>query len=124
MTRIVVLVCAIVALVAVPSRASDQTIHPKSPRVEFNISYTLVVGSVTLKPGLYRFQCVTIDDSDFLIVTNGEGKEVARVPCRPEELSTKNEISDYRFTRRPDGSVELTGVRFRGETVIHQVVTS
>ena len=124
MTRIVIFVCAIVALVAVPTRASDQTIHPKSPKAEFNTSYTLVVGSVTLKPGLYRFQCVTIDDSDFLIVTNDEGKEVARVPCRPEELSTKNEISDYRFTRRPDGSAELTGVRFRGETVIHRVVTN
>jgi hypothetical protein len=124
MTRIVVFVCAFVALVAVNARAADPNMHPKSPKVEFNTSTTLAVGTSTLKPGTYKFQCVTIGDADFLVVTNEDGKEVARVPCRPEELTARNDMSDYRFTRRPDGMAELTGVRFRGEKVTHRVITN
>lgn len=123
MTRIV-LACAVVALVSLPSRAADHATQAKSPKVEITTSFALVVGAETLKPGTYRFQCVTVNDVDFLVITNDSGKEVARVPCKPEELSTKNEISDYRFTRRTDGKAELTGVGFRGEKVLHRVVTS
>jgi len=123
MTRIV-LACAFVALASLPSRAADQAMQAKSPKAEIKISSALVVGAETLKPGVYQFQCVTVGDTDFLVVTNDSGKEVARVPCRPEERPAKNEVSDYRYTRRPDGVAELTGVRFRGEKVIHQVVTN
>ena len=124
MTRIVVFACAILALVAVQSRAADQTMKAKSPKAEFTLSSELMVGTTTLKPGTYKFQCMTIGDTDFLVVTNEGGKEVARVPCKPEELKSKNDISDFRFTRRPDGLAELTGVRIRGEKVAHLVVAS
>ena len=124
MTRIVVFACAIVALVAVQSRAADQTMKAKSPKAEFTLSHDLVVGTTTLKPGTYKFQCVTVGESDFLVVTNNDGKEVARVPCKAEELTTKNDMSDFRFLRRPDGIAELTGVRIRGEKVSHKVVTN
>lgn len=124
MIRTVVFACAMVALVAVPSRAADQTMKAKSPKAEFTLSSEMVVGTATLKPGSYKFQCITVDDGDFLVVTNDDGKEVARVPCRPEELKSKNDVSDFRFTRRPDGVAELTAVRIRGEKIGHRVVTN
>jgi hypothetical protein len=124
MTRIVLFVCALTALLAVQARAADPPMHANSPKAEFSISYPLVVGDATLKPGTYRFQCVTIEGSDFLVVTNEDGKEVARVPCRPEELTAKTAVSEYRFTRRPDGTAELTGVRLRGEKIEHRIATN
>ena len=124
MIRNVVFACAMVALVAAPSRAADQTMKAKSPKAEFTLSSEMVVGTTTLKPGTYKFQCVTMESGDFLIVTNDEGKEVARVPCTPEELKSKNELSDFRFTRRPDGMAQLTAVRIRGEKVGHRVVSN
>lgn len=124
MTRIVVFACALVALVAVSSRAADQSMHATSPKAEFTISHELVVGAVTLKPGTYKFQCVTIGETDYLVVKNDEGKEVARVACKPEELTDKNDLSDFRFTRRADGVAELTAVRIRGEKLAHRVVTN
>ena len=124
MTRIVVFACAIVALVAVSSPAADQTMKAKSPKAEFTFSNELVVGTTTLKPGTYKFQCVTVGEADFLVVTNDEGKEMARVPCKPEELKAKNEVSDFRFVRRPDGVAELTAVRIRGEKIGHRVATN
>jgi len=123
MTRIVVFACAIVALVAVQARAADQTMKAKSPKAEFALSHELVVGTTTLKPGIYKFQCVTLAEGDFLVVTNEDGKEVTRVPCTPEELTAKVADSDYRFMRRPDGVAQLTSVRIRGEKVGHKIVT-
>ncbi len=70
------------ALVAVSARAADENIHARSPKAEFALSRELVVGTTTLEPGADTFQCVTIGDADFLVVTNEDGKEVARVPCR------------------------------------------
>lgn len=124
MTRIVVFACALVALVAVQAHAADQTMKAKSPKAEFTLSSDMVVGTTTLKPGTYKFQCVTVDDGEFLVVTNDDGKEVARVPCKPEELKAKNDVSDFRFTRRPDGVAELTAVRIRGEKIGHRIVAN
>jgi hypothetical protein len=124
MTRIVVLVCAMAALVATQAQASDQDLHAKSPKAEFSISTELVVGTAALKPGIYTFQCVTIGGTDFLVVKNDDGKEVARVPCRPEDLAAKNGSSDYRYARNSAGVAELTSVRIRGEKIAHKVVTN
>ena len=124
MTRIVVFACAIVALLAVQSRAADQTMKAKSPKAEFTLSHDLVVGTTTLKPGVYKFQCVTVGEADYLVVTSDVGKEVARVPCKTEELTAKNDLSDFRFLRRPDGVAELTAVRIRGEKIMHKVVSN
>ncbi len=122
MVRTFVCLCVLAALWTAPARAADQAMHAKSPKAEFTLSHELVVGTATLKPGAYRFQCVTVGDAEFLVVTNDEGKEVARVPCRPEELTAKNDTSDFRFTRRADGMAELTAVRIRGERLAHRVV--
>ena len=124
MTRIAVLACVVFALVAVPARAADQATHAKSPKVDFTVSHNLIVGTTTLKPGAYMFQCVMVGDRDFLVITNEDGKEVARVPCKAEDVSTVNAVSDYRFSSRPDGTWELTGVRVRGEKIEHRVVSN
>lgn len=123
MTRIISFACAVVALFAIQARAADQAGKANSPKAEFKVSQELVVGTVTLKPGTYRFQCWMVGDDEFLVVTNDEGKEVVRVPCKPSELTAKIDYSDFRFTRRPDGASALTGVRIRGEKVEHRVVT-
>ena len=124
MTRIAVLVCAVAfALVAAPARA-DQATHAKSPKVEFTVSHDLIVGTTTLKPGAYTFQCVMVGAQDFLIIKNDEGREVARVPCEPEDLATVNAVSDYRFDSRPDGTWKLTAVRIRGEKIAHRLASN
>ena len=62
-------------------------------------------------------------DKEFLVVTNDDGREVARVPCRPEELKAKVELSDFRYSRNQTGAAILTAVRIRGEKIAHVVVT-
>ena len=124
MTRIAIVACAVFALLAVPARAADQATHAKSPKVDFTVSHALVVGTTTLKPGAYTFQCVMVGDRDFMVIQDEEGKEVARVPCEAADLSTVNAVSDYRFSSRPDGTWELTGVRVRGEKIEHRVASN
>jgi hypothetical protein len=123
MTRFITVLCALAVLVAVPARAADQKEHAISPKTEFHFSHELLVGATTLKPGTYTFQCKMIGEQEFLVVTSvDEGKEVARVPCRPEELTAKIEMSDFRYTKRPDGLAQLTAVRIRGEKIAHRLI--
>jgi hypothetical protein len=124
MTRILSIACALAVLVAIPARAADETEKANSPIAEFHLSTPLVVGTTTLQPGSYKFQCKMVGDKEFLVVTSSEdGREVARVPCRPEELAAKTNISDFRSLRKPDGTANLTAVRIKGEKVAHRVVT-
>jgi hypothetical protein len=125
MKSIISVVCGVLATVAVPVLASAQPPHAvNSPKAEFQLSEPLVVGSVTLKPGAYTFQCKKIGEQEFLVVTSADdGREVARVPCRPEELQKKTEISEFRSVPRSDGIYALSSLRIKGETVAHRVVT-
>ena len=59
-----------------------------------------------------------------VMVVDDDGREVARVPCRPEELQKKTEISEFRSVPRPDGIHALSAVRIKGETIAHRVVTN
>jgi len=123
MKRIFVLVCAAAFLIALPHAALGQDhSEANSPKAEFQISKALVVGTTTLPPGTYKFQCVFVDGSHFLIVTGEGGKELARVPCKPEQLSGKIELSDFRSITKPDGTQALTAVRIKGESVAHRLV--
>lgn len=125
MTRAIFFALALIGLSVLPARAADQTERPNSPVADFHLTHDLLVGTVTLKPGNYKFQCKMVGDAEFLVVTSaGDGKEVTRVPCHPETLQAKTEYSDFRFTKRPDGVAELTGVRIRGEKVEHRVTTN
>lgn len=122
--KILSLLCGVLAIVAVPALASAQPSHANSPKAEFQLTEPLVVGSETLQPGDYKFQCKKIGDAEFLVVTSADdGREVARVPCKPEQLQKKTEISEFRSVPRPDGIHVLSSVRIKGETIAHRVAT-
>jgi hypothetical protein len=123
--NIISVVCGVLATVALPALASAQPRHSmNSPKADLQITEPLAVGSETLQPGEYKFQCKRIGEQEFLVVTSADdGREVARVPCRPEELQKKIVISEFRSVPRPDGIHALTSLRIKGETVAHRVVT-
>jgi hypothetical protein len=124
MKRIITLTCGLLAILAMPAIAAAQPAHAaNSPKADFRVMEPLIVGDTTLAPGEYKFQCKRIGDKEFLVVTSAdEGNEVARVPCRPEDLQTKIDVSDFRSTLRPDGTHVLTAVRIKGEMVAHRLV--
>lgn len=111
------------ALFALPNRAAAQ--HPeKSAKADLHVSQTLVVGGVTLKTGDYKFECKHVDGKQMLVVTDiDSGKEVARVPCTPENLAAKARENQFRSRPGFDGVPELTAVQIKGETVVHRVIT-
>ncbi len=126
MKRILIAACGVLAFVAWPVLGSAQPTHhaANSPKTDFHISQPLTVGGETLKPGDYTFQCKKINGQDVLVVTSAEdGREVARVPCRPESLATKTSVSELRSVPRPEGGNALTAIRIKGESVAHRVVT-
>jgi hypothetical protein len=114
---------ALLAIVALPGAAAAQHHAGKSAKSDLRVSEPIVVGTTTLKPGDYTFQCVEIDGMHYLVVKEVEGKEVARVPCEPETLSAKISSSDFRSIVK-DGKRYLTAVRIKGETVAHRVATN
>jgi hypothetical protein len=123
MKRFFVLVCALAVLIALPHAAFAQDHSEKnSPKAEFQISKALTVGTTTLPAGTYYFQCIFADGGHFLVVTGGDGKELARVPCKPEQVSGKIQINDFRSVNKPDGTQVLTSVRIKGETIAHRLV--
>jgi hypothetical protein len=125
--RLAALVAAVaLTIVAFPNVAAAQPDHhANSKKAEMHLSSPLTVGTTTLKAGDYKFQCIRFGDKDFLIVTTVEdGKEVARVPCRPEELMEKPSISEMRTVPDGDGGRVLSGVLIRGEKIAHRVVTN
>jgi hypothetical protein len=126
MKSIVSMLCGVLASITFPVLASAQPAHAaNSPKAEFHLSQPLAVGSYALKPGDYKFQCKKINGQEFLVVTSADdGREVARVPCKPEELMKKVDVSEFRSVPRPDGGQALSAVRIRGEMLAHRVVTN
>ena len=125
--KLVALAAAVaLTIVAFPNVAAAQPDHhANSKKADFHLSSPLTVGTTTLKVGDYKFQCIRFGDKDFLVVTTVEdGKEVARVPCEPEELMIKPSVSDMRTVPDGAGGRVLSGVRIRGEMTAHRVVTN
>jgi hypothetical protein len=126
MKRFLLITCSALAFLALAARVPAQTTEPAhgdSPKADLNLTEPLLVGTTTLQPGEYRYQCKHIDGKNFLVITAAEnGKEMARVPCRPETLKGKVNTSDYRSVVK-DGKRMLTSVRLKGETVAHVVIT-
>jgi hypothetical protein len=117
---------ALVAALLIPVRAIAQAAHDhsyQSPKAVISVAEDLVVGTVTLKPGEYKFQCRTFGDRTFLVVTNVyTGKEIARVPCVREQLNGVISDSEFRTIAQADGTHTLVSVRIKGESVAHKVV--
>jgi hypothetical protein len=124
MKRTLVATVGALALMAFPSFVSAQEHHvANSKKADFHLSQGLTIGTETLKPGDYRFQCVKINGEDVLVVTSEEtGREVARIPCKMEPLAKKSDVNELRTVSKPDGSSLLSAVRIKGENVAHRVV--
>ena len=123
MKRFVLVVCAALALVVLPLGALAQPVHTDSAKTTMTLASPLVVGTTTLQPGEYKFQCRTFDGKTFMVVTSVEtGKEIARVACVAEMLIDKSSTSDFRTVTRPDGARVLTVVRIKGEMIEHRLV--
>ena len=124
MKQLISVACGMFAALAIPVLASAQVVHPEtSKKADLHLTQPLVVGTQTLQPGDYHYQCHTINGETFLVITSESDEEVARVPCTPEPLAKKAELSDIRTTTR-DGKLHLTAVRIKGELVMHRVVVS
>jgi len=109
-------------LVSTPGRAVAQTAHPHRAKADLSISSPIYVGNTLVKPGDYKVQCVDVQGKDFLVMTSLEtGKEVVRVPCKPEVLKDKVAVSSFVTIIREDGTKELQSVRIKGETIAHAV---
>jgi len=117
---------ALVAISLIPARAIAQASHDDayvSPKATINVAQALVVGTTTLKPGDYKFQCRTFDGKTFLVITDADtGKEIARVPCVRETLNAAVTDSQFRSLARADGKRVLVSVRIKGESVAHNLV--
>jgi hypothetical protein len=117
---------ALVAASLLPARAIAQMTPDhsyNSPKATITVDHKLVVGTATLEPGDYKFQCRTFGDKTFLVVTSVEtGKEVVRVPCVREVLTNAVTDSQMESLIRPDGQRVLVSVRIRGESFAHYVV--
>jgi hypothetical protein len=126
MRSAVLAACFALTFAAFPQVAAAQADHhANSPKSEFHLSQPLTVGTTTLTVGDYKFQCLRIDGADFLVVTSADdGKEVARVPCKPEDLVAKVRMSDLRTVPDGRGGRALVAVRIRGEMVAHRVVSN
>jgi hypothetical protein len=123
MKRLMLALCAPIALIAFPVLAAAQPVHADSPKVTIVVAQELVVGTTILQPGDYKFQCRTFDGKTFLVVTSAaDGREITRVPCVREMLDGKVTDSEYRTLLRPDGKRTLTLVRIKGEAVAHRIV--
>jgi hypothetical protein len=123
MKRLLLVLLAFAALVALPRVAAAQTHPEKSAKADLHLSQPMVVGTATLTPGDYRLQCQEIDGQHYLVVTSSDGEEVTRVPCTPETLTKKADTTEFRTFTLPDGSRQLTSLRIKGEMIAHRVFT-
>jgi hypothetical protein len=121
MKHTILAACVVVAMLAFPAVVMAQGAHGgKSGKTGLHVSSEVIVGTTTLKPGDYTFQCIEFEGKHYLVVKSDEGAEVARVPCEPETLTAKVPLSDFRSTFR-NGKQYLTAVRIKGEMVAHRV---
>jgi hypothetical protein len=123
MKRTIVVMIGVLAALAIPVLAAAQPAHSEmTKKAELHVTQPLVVGTQTVQVGDYHYYCVTVNGETFLVVTSDDGgKEVARVPCTPEQLAKKADMSDIRTITR-NGQVYLTAVRIKGEIVMHRLV--
>jgi hypothetical protein len=110
------------ALTAAPAAAQAPQGHGGGKAAVTEVAKALLVGTVTVEPGTYRFECKHLDGRDYLVVSIVESKEeVAKVPCTPINLERKVQYTELRTMKRPDGALVLTQVRIAGETIAHGV---
>jgi hypothetical protein len=121
MRSLTVAVCTALVVLLPWRAAAQEPPAADSPRVTITVDNPTLVGDTMIKPGAYKFQCRHLDGKHFLVVTNENNKEVARVPCTQEALPQKIENSELRSIVRADGLRALQSVRIKGETAAHRI---
>ena len=121
MKRLLIVVSCAVAALFLSAPAFAQSVHVHGGKARMHVAAPLQVGQVIVPPGDYRFECREIDGKDYLVLTGSNGKEAARVPCRPEVLEKRAPVSSFVAVVDADGSKKLVEVRIKGETVAHTV---
>jgi hypothetical protein len=123
MKRLLIVLSCAAAVLFLSTPAIAQSAHVHGGKARLQVSTPLQVGSTTIQPGDYKFQCRNIDGTDYLVVTfAATGKEAARVPCKPEMLDKKVSESVFLTVLDPGGTKKLVEVRIKGETIAHAVV--
>lgn len=125
MKRIILGACAAAVVMLAPALAIAQTheAHADSPKASLTIDQPLAVGSTVIATGEYKFQCRHLGDKDMLVVTDAvTGKEVARVPCKRQELDSKTKQSQFNISSA-SGKRTLLSLKIKGESVEHIVIT-
>jgi hypothetical protein len=112
---------AVLAVFALAPLVSAQENHPTS-KTDVTFSTAVVVGTTTLSPGRYRFECKMINGQHVMVVLQKD-KEVARVPCTPVTLDRKVDQNGYRTLVTKDVRV-LTEIRIKGESITHKLVSA
>jgi len=119
----VIVALAAAVLLAMPARALAQPAHADSPKATVIITQTLLVGPAILLPGEYKVQCRMFEGKTFLVVSSADnGKEIVRVPCEREILSSKVTETQLRVTTTGTGAQTLQSVRIKGELVAHRLL--
>lgn len=123
MKRLILSVCVTVFALIPLAAAAQGAAHENSPRATITVDNPTLVGTTTLKPGEYRFQCRHIDGKTYLVVSAVEsGKEIVRVPCQEEALPVKVDASQLRVVVGADGTRTLQSVRIKNDTIAHRIV--
>jgi hypothetical protein len=89
-------------------------------RASITLTEAVVVGTTTVEPGEYRFECKDVDGQHFMIVSR-EGKEVTRTQCNRVELNAKIKQTSHRTMMRENTRI-MTELRINGETFAHRLV--
>lgn len=127
MKRIIFGACLAAVVLVAPTRTMAQdhnmVVPADSPKATLTIEEPLAIGNTVIPAGEYKFQCRHFGNKDMLVVTKAENnKEVARVPCKRQELQSKTTESQFNVTTAT-GTRTLVSLRIKGETVEHVVVT-
>ena len=121
MKRLLIVLSCAAAVLFLSTPAIAQSAHVHGGKARLQVSTPLQVGSTTIQPGDYKFQCRNIDGTDYLVVTfAATGQEAARVPSNPETLDRRcrNRFSDCGRLRRHEEARRGQSA----ETIAHAVV--
>ena len=79
------------------------------------------VGNTLLKAGDYNVRHIKDGEQHFLAFS-ANGKEVARVSCKMEQLPQKAPTTELTENRDSSGERQLTAIAFKNDTIRHELL--